>query len=100
MSTTNPHPLSAEYGEPLPLTSDRVRQVLAKSPYLPLRDLQCDYDAGVVSLRGKVPTFYLKQLAQTLMQRIAGVEQVANRIEVVEPGQTPLPRTAAISRQA
>jgi hypothetical protein len=33
-------------------------------------------------LRGEVPTFYLKQLAQTIAQQTPGVDRVVNRIHV------------------
>lgn len=36
-------------------------------------------------LEGKVPSFYLKQTAQSLLQSIDGVGRVVNRLEVVNP---------------
>ena len=36
----------------------------------------------VVTLRGWLPSYYLKQLAQTLATKVAGVEQIVNRIAV------------------
>lgn len=33
-------------------------------------------------LRGRVPTFHLKQLAQTIAHRIREVEHIDNRIQV------------------
>lgn len=67
-----------------------AQTLLSQSPYLPLRLLRCDFHEGVLAVRGRVPTFYLKQLAQTVVSRVPGVEQVANRVEVIPPGQ-PLP---------
>lgn len=37
---------------------------------------------GVVELRGYVPTFYLKQLAQECIRHVPGVFTVKNRIQV------------------
>jgi osmotically-inducible protein OsmY len=64
----------------------RARRALESSPYLPLRTITCYIHEGVLSLRGRVPTFYCKQLAQSLVSAIAGVEEVNNQLEVVGPG--------------
>ena len=37
---------------------------------------------GVVTLRGRVSSYYQKQLAQTAAMRVAGVEQLENQVEV------------------
>ena len=49
------------------------------------RSVSCSYHEGVLILRGLVPTYYLKQIAQTTVMGIDGVEQVDNRIEVRQP---------------
>lgn len=64
----------------------RVNRALAASPYLPLRTLTCYVHEGVLTLRGRVPTFYCKQLAQSLVSALEGVEEVNNQLEVVGPG--------------
>jgi osmotically-inducible protein OsmY len=56
---------------------------LRSSPYLALRNLGCDFHDGVLVLRGCLPTYYLKQMAQAAVSHVAGVEQVVNQIEVV-----------------
>jgi hypothetical protein len=38
--------------------------------------------AGVLIVEGAVPTFYLKQLLQTILRNVEGVEQIINRVEV------------------
>jgi osmotically-inducible protein OsmY len=58
---------------------------LRTSPYLALRDIGCSYRDGVLTLRGCVATYYLKQLAQTLVGDLEGVRAVINRIEVLAP---------------
>lgn len=60
--------------------------LLHSSPYLPLQNLSCDYLDGVLTLRGQVPTFYLKQLAQARLKGLTGVEAINNQIDVVPPG--------------
>lgn len=51
--------------------------------HLSRQRIWCEYDAGTLFLRGQVPSFYLKQLAQTAMAEVDGVQQVVNDIEVV-----------------
>jgi len=57
--------------------------LLRASPYLPLRKLTCEYHEGVLTIRGRVPTFYLKQLAQANLQKLALAEEINNQVEVV-----------------
>jgi|GEM_PF-1295609 len=47
-----------------------------------LRGLQVTLNRGVVLLRGRVPSYYLKQTAQTTILPVAGVRAVANEILV------------------
>ena len=56
--------------------------VLRSSSYLALRRLSCDYHEGVLTIRGRVPTFYLKQVAQSLLGKLEGVEEINNLVEV------------------
>ena len=44
---------------------------------------QFEYHEGVLTVRGRVPTFYLKQLLQTALKRVDGVERINNRVDVV-----------------
>ena len=56
---------------------------LGTSQYLPLRRVSCDFDRGVLFLRGQLPSFFYKQLAQEAVGKLRGVTQVVNEIEVV-----------------
>jgi osmotically-inducible protein OsmY len=58
---------------------------LRGSSFLALRNVSCEYHEGVMTLRGRLPTYYLKQIAQELVAEVEGVEKVFNRIEVVSP---------------
>lgn len=49
------------------------------------RVVRFDYADGVLTLQGKVPSFYLKQRAQALIQGITGVERIDNELLVVSP---------------
>lgn len=56
---------------------------LQASPHLLVRQIACEYDHGVLFLRGRLPSFYQKQMAQTAVAGLEGVAQVVNEIEVV-----------------
>ena len=56
--------------------------LLRSNPYLALKNVSCDYCEGVLTLRGCLPTYYLKQMAQETVARIEGVVHVANEIDV------------------
>ncbi|MBC8354098.1 MAG: BON domain-containing protein [Planctomycetes bacterium] len=55
---------------------------LQHSPYRTIRNVSCRFDDGVLTLVGRVPTFHHKQLAQTAVAGLSGVNQVDNQIEV------------------
>ncbi len=59
---------------------------LAACPYFVLRSVMCDFDQGVLTLRGELPTFYHKQMAQEAVGGLSGVSQVVNQIEVAALG--------------
>lgn len=56
---------------------------LRDSQYPPVRSLSCEYVEGVLTIRGRVSTYYLKQIAQSVMDGMDGVLEVANRVDVV-----------------
>ena len=62
-----------------------ARSRLRGNPYPALKDIACEYRAGTLTLRGRLPSFYLKQRAQEAVARIEGVERIDNRIEGVVP---------------
>jgi osmotically-inducible protein OsmY len=66
--------------------ADLAERALRGSPYLALRNVACDGHDGVLTLRGCLPTYYLKQVAQAIVARVDGVQQVVNEIEVVCAG--------------
>lgn len=59
-----------------------VRACLLSASYPELRRVTGDFHEGILTLRGHVSSFYLKQVAQTLVQQVEGVERVVNRVEV------------------
>jgi osmotically-inducible protein OsmY len=58
---------------------DRLRQ----SAHAALREVTCEFLEGVLVLRGRVPSFYCKQLAQETIGPLEGVVQIVNEIDVV-----------------
>ena len=58
---------------------------LRRSGYLVLRDIGCTCREGVVTLRGCLPTYYLKQIAQHVVTELEGVCGIINQIEVLAP---------------
>lgn len=64
-----------------PLTT-RVADQLVSSGRTRLRDVEVHEEAGAVVLRGRVPSFYLKQVAQTLARSVHGVTTIRNEMIV------------------
>jgi osmotically-inducible protein OsmY len=79
------------------VTSSNVGEVaqrrLRESPYFFLKSLNCHFDNGVLTLRGRVPLGQLKLFAESIVSRVDGVLEVINRIEVFDPvrGSTVVP---------
>ncbi len=63
--------------------SEQVIQVLRATGYLPLRDLDIFAAEGFVILRGRVPSYYLKQVAQAAVLGLPGVDDVRNELDVI-----------------
>jgi len=57
---------------------------LQHSSYRALRTIRCDFqgDCGILHLRGSLPSYYLKQVAQELVGNVEGVLLVDNQISV------------------
>jgi osmotically-inducible protein OsmY len=56
---------------------------LRHKPYLALRNIRCEYQEGILTLDGCLPSYHLKQVAQAAAASVPGVERINNRIEVV-----------------
>ena len=76
-----PNPFAALFEE----IAEIARQVLRQSSYFELRDVSCEFSGGILTLRGRVPSYHLKQLAQASVVDVPGVVEVHNRVEVVTP---------------
>jgi hypothetical protein len=56
---------------------------LRRAGYLAFRDLSCNTEGADLYLKGRLPSHYLKQLAQAIAGEVEGVRRVINCIEVV-----------------
>ena len=63
----------------------RVRGKLSQSCHFTRhwREIDCEYREGILTLRGRLPTFYLKQVLQSILKDLLGVRRVDNRVDVV-----------------
>jgi hypothetical protein len=70
---------------PAPLSSTGVsalQRQFRTSAYWSIRQIVCEIDREQIVLRGTVPSYYLKQVAQSLALKAIGVERVHSHIEV------------------
>lgn len=79
-------------------TPCELQRRLHTSTYIALRDVRCIRDAGVVVLYGRVPTYFLKQLAQEIVRQTDGDCRIVNELEV--DGQLAGPHPAECAKQA
>src|ERR1700683_3777436 len=81
--TSNPHGSQQYRLEP---DDDGLRiaalKLLQSSSYTTLRRLRCEVMDAVVIVHGILPSYYLKQVAQTIVLRLEGIEGVVNLVEV------------------
>lgn len=55
---------------------------LGNSGYRVLQQVQCEYHAGTLTLHGHVPSFYMKQVAQTVVKSLGSVQCIDNQLDV------------------
>jgi len=63
----------------------RIERALQATGYPPLRNLHIWAVEGVAILRGAVPSYYMKQVAQAAVSGVPGVCDVQNELDVVPP---------------
>ena len=83
-------PAGSEPGTPSPdppaSPQREAERALRGGPYPDLKQLSCDYRGGVLVLRGCLPSYYLKQVAQEVVaHQVRGVGRLDNQIQVVRP---------------
>jgi osmotically-inducible protein OsmY len=77
-------PLLGQSQEDLRL-AERVERALRATGFGPLRNIAVTAHARLVILGGRVPSNYLKQVAQTTALAVPGTHQVRNDLDVVRP---------------
>ena len=81
-----PHHESATPSSPAAMDSEMMAAAeshLRRHPYLALRNISCECHHGQLTLRGCLPSYYLKQIAQTVVAKIDGIAGIRNEIKVV-----------------
>jgi osmotically-inducible protein OsmY len=79
------HPTGTEPDTQPPDPQAVAERGLRSSRYSALQHVSCDCRGGVLVLRGCLPTYYLKQVAQEAVTHLEGVERIDNQIEVGTP---------------
>ena len=84
------HPAGTEPDKASPDPQPSIRAVaergLRSSRYSALKHVSCDCRGGVLVLRGRLPSYYLKQVAQEVVaHQVPGVNRLDNQIQVVQP---------------
>ena len=75
-------PLSARVSVSHQFLERLAQSRLHGSAYPSIRRLRCRVRKGRAILRGRVPTFYEKQVAQEAVAAVDGVREVVNRVQV------------------
>ncbi|HWE37566.1 MAG TPA: BON domain-containing protein [Isosphaeraceae bacterium] len=68
---------------------DKITERFRVSGYLILEDVACDVRGDSVVLSGRLPSHYLKQVAQAIVAEVEGVGRVVNLIHVAPPSARP-----------
>jgi osmotically-inducible protein OsmY len=66
-----------------PGLAERVARALRATGYPALRAVEVSAHGGLIVLHGRVPSYYLKQLAQAGALTVPGVQELRNDLEVV-----------------
>jgi len=61
----------------------RVDQALQTNPYVSGRTLRFETDGSRIVLQGSVKSYFQKQMAQEVIRKVEGVEQIDNCLEVL-----------------
>src|SRR5690242_16624450 len=64
-------------------TGELAENRLRASAYLALQHISCEFRAGVLTLRGRLPSYCLRQVALAAVALVEGVQRIDDQIEVV-----------------
>jgi osmotically-inducible protein OsmY len=59
-----------------------ARKRLAKTGYRLLGSVRCQFDDGTLTLHGRVPSYYHKQVAQEAIRNVTDVATIVNELNV------------------
>ena len=62
--------------------AERITRALRQTGYTALGEIKVAIHRRDVRLSGQIPTYYLKQIAQTTVLAIPGVQHIDNDLEV------------------
>lgn len=88
MVSANTSPLSGRSPlrlPPAPRVAVEAERRLKQSSYPSHRGLRCGFRDGVLTLEGRVSSYYSRQMACAMVSDLEGVECVVDRMEVIEP---------------
>jgi hypothetical protein len=65
--------------------AERIERALRANGYPALRTIEVSVEGCRVVLKGPVPSYYMKQMAQAVTTAITGVQELCNEVEVIPP---------------
>jgi hypothetical protein len=89
------HPLAKSVASQAPGSLDIGKLAecrLRRSGYLAMQHLSCAFRAGVLTLHGRLPSYYLKQVALAVVATVEGVARIDDQVEVAPPPPTAVSR--------
>ncbi|MCY2985254.1 MAG: BON domain-containing protein [Planctomycetota bacterium] len=66
----------------------RIDTAIRKNPYLLNRRVFLESAHGKITLRGKVDSYYQKQMVQEILRGMDGIAEISNQLEVDEYAST------------
>jgi osmotically-inducible protein OsmY len=80
MKITDPNPSAA-------LVKKRAIEQLENHPYFKGRSqwVEMEFEEGTLRLKGRLPSFFLKQVVQEILRELPGVDRLDNEIIVASP---------------
>jgi hypothetical protein len=74
--------LAAGPADRFPDAGELAEGNLRRSGYLALWQLSCEFHTGVLTLRGRLPSYHLKQVALAAVATVEGVRRIDDQVLV------------------
>ena len=65
--------------------AEQAERLMRRNGHLCQQNVSCDFREGVLVIRGVVPSYYLKQVAQEVVASLAEVVRIDNQLSVTVP---------------